>query len=349
MNSIRGGPRTLMRFVAIGFLAAVTAGMGVADDFDVVVSLDNANGWGFIPEVAVATAALEHGPDVPPLGAGSANLVVNGTGRIFVGTLDFAGLPLANVNSLSYWTYQKDTSPGSSNLAISLQFEMDYDSADASMDWQGRLVFEPINDPNQDLPVKGMWQQWDARAGNWWMTGIPIVNGAPAPALFPQNAPGSFDDILAAYPNARIRPFIGALLLKAGGPWANGFDGNVDALSIGVGPNSFNFDFEVHEGEEPPSNDTDGDGIPDDEDEFPNSDLSPTVVIDGADTGVENILFENGGTLADFINALAAEASDHGGFAGSVADLANALRKDGTLTNKESAALKKWAAKSSLP
>ena len=47
--------------------------------------------------------------------------------------------------------------------------------------------------------------------------------------------------------------------------------------------------------------DSDGDGIPDDEDNCPNSDLSDTVVIDGCDSGVANTLLSDGCTIADLI------------------------------------------------
>lgn len=351
MDKKQGGPLKFTRALTAGIFVVALAGTAYADDFNIVVSLDNANGWGFIPEVASASAALEHGPDVPPLGAGSANMTVNGTGRVFLGTLNLAGVPLTAMESITYWTYQKASSPGADHLAISLQFEMDYDSGDSDMSWQGRLVFEPSNDPNQDPAEKGLWQEWDARAGNWWMTGFPVVNNLPSSIAFPQSSPGSFDDVLARYPNARIRPYIGAVILKAGGPWDPGFDGNVDALSIGIGPNTFTYDFEVHEGEEPPETDpdTDGDGIPDSEDMFTSSDLRPTVFIDGHDTGVENTLFENGATISDYISELAAQAEDHGGFVSSVAHLVNALKKDGVLTNKEAAELKRCSARSSLP
>jgi hypothetical protein len=347
MDKQQGGLLKFTRATAVGLVAIFLAVAASADDQTVVVSLDNANGWGFVPENPNVFAQLENGPAVPPLGAGSANLVVDNTGRIFVGTLNFLGLPLGNVNELSYWTYHKPTSGGSPDVTISLQFDMDYDSTDASFSWQGRLIFEPINDSNQPAPQKGVWQKWDALAGKWWMSGFPIVAGSQMRTIpFPQSSPGTWDEILDMFPTMRVRPLVGATALKAGGPWPGGFDGNVDAFKIGIGPNSITYDFEVSENAVV---DSDGDGVPDTEDDYPNSDLSPTVVIDGVDTGVPNLLFENGATIADWINELAAEAVNHGHFVSNVAKLANALRKDGTLTNKESAALKRGAAKAEVP
>ena len=68
--------------------------------------------------------------------------------------------------------------------------------------------------------------------------------------------------------------------------------------------------------------DTDGDddGIPDNDDACPTSDLSDTVVIEGCDSGVENTLlvegaaFGNGCTITDLILDIAADAPNHGQF-----------------------------------
>ena len=46
--------------------------------------------------------------------------------------------------------------------------------------------------------------------------------------------------------------------------------------------------------------DSDDDGIPDNEDNCPASILDPTVIIDGCDSGVENQLFDDGCTMNPF-------------------------------------------------
>jgi hypothetical protein len=53
--------------------------------------------------------------------------------------------------------------------------------------------------------------------------------------------------------------------------------------------------------------DTDGDGVDDADDECPDSELSPTIVVNGDDTGVENELVGDGCSLADLIAELLAE------------------------------------------
>ena len=94
--------------------------------------------------------------------------------------------------------------------------------------------------------------------------------------------------------------------------------------------------------------DSDGDGITDDLDACPLSDLSLTVVIGGCDSGVPNTLFANGCTIADLIAHCAANASNHGQFVSCVAELTNTLKANGAITGKQKGAIQSCAAKSSI-
>ena len=92
--------------------------------------------------------------------------------------------------------------------------------------------------------------------------------------------------------------------------------------------------------------DDDGDGILNEDDACPDSILDETVVIGNNDSGVENILFDSGCTLADLIEEIAAISKNHGQFVSGVAQLTNELRKNGILSAKESSAIQRTAAKS---
>ena len=94
--------------------------------------------------------------------------------------------------------------------------------------------------------------------------------------------------------------------------------------------------------------DSDGDGIIDDLDACPHSDLAATVVIGGCDSGVPNTLFANGCTIADLIAHCAANASNHGQFVSCVAELTNTLKANGAITGKQKGAIQSCAAKSSI-
>ncbi len=95
--------------------------------------------------------------------------------------------------------------------------------------------------------------------------------------------------------------------------------------------------------------DTDGDGIPDDEDACPDSELSLTVVIDGCDSGVENMLFDDGCTMADLIAECADGASNHGGFVSCVAELTNEWKQQGIISGQEKGAIQSCAAQADIP
>jgi hypothetical protein len=96
--------------------------------------------------------------------------------------------------------------------------------------------------------------------------------------------------------------------------------------------------------------DSDADGVPDSQDAFPHSrDLGANVSIDSCDTGVPNVLFEDGSTISDLVYEIAGEAKNHGQFVSGVAKLKNNLRKRSVLTASQAAAIQSCAARSSLP
>jgi hypothetical protein len=91
--------------------------------------------------------------------------------------------------------------------------------------------------------------------------------------------------------------------------------------------------------------DADGDGIADDEDCNPNSNLSPTIAIGGNQTTVPNTLFDNGCTMSDLIAQAAAAASTHGGFVSAVAQLTNGWQAAGLITGAQNGAVQNAAAR----
>ena len=50
-----------------------------------------------------------------------------------------------------------------------------------------------------------------------------------------------------------------------------------------------------------PPTDIDSDGVTDEVDACQESDLTPTVVVEGCDSGVDNVLFDDGCSLADLV------------------------------------------------
>jgi hypothetical protein len=64
-----------------------------------------------------------------------------------------------------------------------------------------------------------------------------------------------------------------------------------------------------------PVPDSDGDGIPDSQDQCPQSVISPTVVLGACDSGVPNVLAANGCTIVDNINKCASGSGNTGSIA----------------------------------
>ena len=95
--------------------------------------------------------------------------------------------------------------------------------------------------------------------------------------------------------------------------------------------------------------DSDGDGVPDVEDDCPESDLNPTIVIDDCETGVENQLLDDGCTMADLITQCAEDAVDHGAFVRCVSNLTNLWKCRKIINGGEKGAIMSCAAQSSLP
>ncbi len=200
-----------------------------------VVHPGDMQGWGFAQETPTGTGAMVSGPEDPPLGQGSANLVVDSTGGVVLGKAGYQGLRLNAITNLEYSTYRTS---GGDALAIALQFNIDADVTDNSDDFQGRLVYEPYY---THTVTTGEWQTWDpmddAGAGNWWFSNAALAAASGCSIA----APCTWTEVLLAFPNAGIHNTLGAVYLKAGGGWAGGFDGNVDALTI----NDDTYDFEL--------------------------------------------------------------------------------------------------------
>ncbi|MEX2054654.1 MAG: hypothetical protein WD972_00590 [Candidatus Andersenbacteria bacterium] len=226
----------------------VVAGMlgfaGVASAATSIIYPGDMQGWSFVQETATGSGAMVAGPSTPPLGSGSANLVVDSTGGMVIAKAGYAGLKLADITDLGYSTYRTSGGPA---LAIALQLNFDGDVTDADETWQGRIVYEPYH--TQTVST-GVWETWDALddaagtgTGNWWFS-----NGAHAASSGCAMAtPCTWAEVLAAFPNGGVHNTFGAVVLKAGGGWTGGFDGNVDALTI----NADTYDFEL-DGPPPP-------------------------------------------------------------------------------------------------
>jgi hypothetical protein len=224
-------------------------------DGNLVIQQSNAaaRGFAFVQETANGSGAFVAGP-IGSDGSGSARLTVDSTGGEALVNGLFVGTRFDQFNFLSYKTYQQAVGPH----ATALQLDADYDATDGSTAFQGRAVFEPELAGAATI-TNETWQTWNplTTPSGWWQTGNAIVGGVNVGQACTQAVPCSFAQLLAAYPNAAIRPITGqvggqplggGIWLKAGGGWAPGFTGNIDSLTAAVtvgGVNgTVNYDFE---------------------------------------------------------------------------------------------------------
>jgi hypothetical protein len=237
----------------IGMVVALIA---LAAGCKIVVTPAAPNGWSFLNEGSNGNGYYVNGPGTPPAGRGSALLTIDGTGREAVATGLFSGRQLNTFSQLKYSTYQAFS--GSPNETLYLQFDVDYDSTDSSTAYQGRLVYVPS--ASQTVSPR-VWQTWDTMDanGSWYSSASggssfrPIINDSPeANPPCNQTTFCTWATLMAAYPNARVRPTVsgvpGPLMVRAGGPVTGGFVGATDNVIVGISGNNIETNFEPGDG-----------------------------------------------------------------------------------------------------
>jgi predicted acyltransferase (DUF342 family) len=210
---------------SIGMLASVTLPAYAVPTTSRVYP-GNMQGWVFFQENSgSSTGSMVSGPITPPIGVGSANLVL-GTGSMVLGKAAYAGMRLDNITSLEYSTYRTS---GPAAAAITLQFDIDSDVEDENTVYKGRLVYEPYH---SETVLTGQWQTWNTRVttgtGSWWFS-RNLTNDLGEGC--PQSDPCTWGEVLRKFPNIGVNSLYGVVLLKAGsggGP----ADLNVDKLVI---------------------------------------------------------------------------------------------------------------------
>lgn len=134
---------------------------------------------------------------------------------------------------------------------------------------------------------------------------------------------------------------------------------DVEEGTLGTDPNNPDTDGDgVNDGDEvaagtdpttPNVIDSDGDGVPDDQDAFPNSNLGATVAIGACDTAVGNHLFSSGATMNDLLGAAANGVKNHGAYVSAVTKLADGWKKAGLISGKDQGKITSCAARSNIP
>ena len=182
------------------------------------------------------------GPDTPPIGTGSAQISVSGTQRKSLATFQFAGTLLNSITTLKFSTYNPSSGNGGSVSSSGfLGFNVDFNGSDT---WQNRLIFTP---PAAEV-AQDTWQEWDAiQSGSalWTWSGLTANGGSET--QWPDGNTSTYrtwNDIISAFPNARISPTNGLLGIEVGSPNPDGYNENIDAFKFGTGSTFITYDFE---------------------------------------------------------------------------------------------------------
>ncbi len=167
------------------------------------------------------------GPGAPPLGSGSAQIALPSGGRTNLATYQFTGTPLESITRLEF-TARTDTVAAPPYLVFNVDFNL-------SDTWQSRLIFTPPG------VLANTWQTFDAINGGaavWHYSGTnwPVTGGSGS-------SPKTWNQILADYPNARIRVTDAHLGIRSGYP-GPAETNNIDSLVFGTDLAVKVFDFE---------------------------------------------------------------------------------------------------------
>ena len=214
--------------------------------------------WYFYNDVTDAATATEDaahyhfvtGPSLPPLGVGSVEFhndvqtPASDNQRWNIATLKYSGTKLTDVKSLKFNTFEPSWNTGSTNKAVYMNFDVDLDGVGGNDAYQGRLVYVPSTNGTVQQNV---WQEWDAiKNGTALWTWSHFAGSWPNhPELTTANI--TWNQLVAAYPNATMSAggtTKGQLLFRSGEPYADGFTGYLDDVTVGVKNKTtvFNFD-----------------------------------------------------------------------------------------------------------
>jgi hypothetical protein len=250
----------IRRSVAISSLMFIPGLEAVSRADTVVVTPTNLNGWALATTddngdpSSSGTAAFVNGPATPPLGTGSVNLAtaMDG-GAAGIGTAGLDGLPLSAITALSYSTYMSNNLPAGQQFPyIALSFSTDGSDSAASYD---NIVFEPpyqtASTGNPSLPDQGAtqldtWQSWNAEEGGWWDGNVGNAGtGVESLAYYVSQYPdATIADYSITEPGS---PLLGLEFQVGFADPATAYDGNVDAITIGINGANTTYNMEVPE------------------------------------------------------------------------------------------------------
>ena len=241
-----------------------------------VVSSDGQHGWHSLvtdgsgnPDSTFGSVTFVTGPGTPPLGTGSLRLQTfagKGDGSAQMRNTNYAGVKLSDLTNLTYWAYSAmNNGQQFPYFTLSVQCNGGAPTCPGGTDI---LFFEPpyqslgTGDPScthQAPTAMFTWQKWDALTGCWWDNNGELC--APPLGIGPCGGTNtkSLSVFRSNHPNAAIynpSSTKGGVRVAVGfASSVDTFDGNVDALTVGVTSQNITYNFEP-----PTCKESDGNG-----------------------------------------------------------------------------------------
>jgi hypothetical protein len=263
------------------FITAALTPIATAEDNTVVVWPGKVNGWTYTNFGTLGSQTFVNGPDLPPMGMGSAAFLHEGPAGWNGGTLhstNLNGVYLRDITDLKYSTYQQ-------GIAASL-YQPPYVVLFLDLDDDGfvddGIAFEPAWQSGNRVMLSGLqetlftvalnlnveqngigptgavaanqWWEWDLLIGSWWGRGGQLSTGTNKLGVYQCWADGcvTIEAIVEVYPNARIisqagTTGTGGIRLQYGfGGNSHEYIGHVDKLVVGlVTGDTTTYDFEL--------------------------------------------------------------------------------------------------------
>ena len=230
--------------IAAAALMMVGAGAGAATAATTTDTVNEASlgtSWTLYADNS-ASGAFVNGPVATPAGVGSFEFSIPNNGKVTLSTKTVAGQLLSAVDAVSYSTYQASSSTMPGNVAPSLNMEICAGGLiGTTCTGYTTLVWEPVYAYGAAAIVNDTWQTWNALGntstsytGGWWST--HAIGGVPQA----YNSFVSLAAIQGANPDAVILSFG----VNVGHGPSGTFNGNADALTLGLSDNTTVYDFE---------------------------------------------------------------------------------------------------------
>lgn len=182
------------------------------------------------------------GPDTPPLGKGSAAMLVENSNQSHTLAKSgvYGGTKLADIAALEYSTYtvRDYTVSGNDYLASSMELNVTPDVNGTAASY-GKLIYEPYRNTADGKVSDNTWHTWDAASSKWWLSEPSAFGGNCG-----QSSPCTFDQLISYNTNIGINTGEFAGVGFKIGSGVSSYYGSVDNFHFASSTSNDRYNFE---------------------------------------------------------------------------------------------------------